>query len=417
MRGLGRHERPFGSATPGTGPGGQIDIVPTPSRGARRSARSRARRHGRRGRQSRGSRPQRTADARDSRATDTLGRSRDRAVGCVARRRYARRVSRDPGLTVSTGHGASNSTRCALAPRMSLPTGLRRRRPSTTSWALTCSAVRIRSSATSPPLQQPHLVVDARGRELGPDPVELRLEGAALLLRSVGTCAHDDHDARVALPCLLDRRPEGRPTFRSGQIADHDAHRSSPRPAATAPCTVTLPEATGRDDLTDADLPAGQSPCRTHPGGIAAASASSQRAARQVVVGVRVERPVQQHGAPGRRHRATTRAAPAGSAPAPAPRSCPVPRRPRGRPRAPPWHGSGGTTPRLGSRIRAIAPPSAASSSGVDGTVRTQRSGRSPVPGDQRDQHAVAHAAVGETCLDAPPRAHRRVPARLPRRS
>ena len=53
MRGLGRHERPFGSATPGTGPGGQMDIVPTP-RAARRD--HRARRDGRRGRQSRGSR-------------------------------------------------------------------------------------------------------------------------------------------------------------------------------------------------------------------------------------------------------------------------------------------------------------------------------------------------------------------------
>jgi len=56
-----------------------------------------------------------------------------------------------PALTASTGQEASSRMRCALDPRISLPTGVRRRRPITMKSALTSLATSIRSCEGSLP--------------------------------------------------------------------------------------------------------------------------------------------------------------------------------------------------------------------------------------------------------------------------
>ena len=118
--------------------------------------------------------------------------------------------------------------------------------------------------------------------------------------------------------------------------------------------------------------------------------------------------------APSPRHHASSASSVRAGACAPAGRAR---RPPRGPPRAPPSPARGGTTPRLGSMISAIAAPSAASSSRVDGTApRTHRSAQVRGAGDERDEDARR----GRGGRRAPPRggptARRRSRARPPSR-
>jgi len=73
------------------------------------------------------------------------------ASSCLVTTRRAGIQSLTPALTASTGQEASSRMRCALDPRISLPTGVRRRRPITMKSALTSLATSIRSCEGSLP--------------------------------------------------------------------------------------------------------------------------------------------------------------------------------------------------------------------------------------------------------------------------
>ena len=142
-------------------------------------------------------------------------------------------------LTARTGQGASRSTRWALLPRMSLPTGERRRRPMTSSSAPLASAMLIRSSAGSKPRTSwrtscstpasssrfwiaAHVVLGGPGSG-----------SVELLATPVGV--HHDQLAAAQLG-LVDTGSEGGLALRLGDVSDDDgAHGVSSRGRDASP--------------------------------------------------------------------------------------------------------------------------------------------------------------------------------------
>ena len=143
----------------------------------------------------------------------------------------ARRWRRSAGaaLTASTGHGASNRIRWALEPRISLPTGVRRRRPITMNSAfdllrhLDQVLGRLQPAAGLPDLVRHPGRVEV-GADLGQLGVLLRGPDGVRLLGPAGV---DHYQPGVAQPGLLRRPLQRRPAL-WWHVAHDDRHRPTP---------------------------------------------------------------------------------------------------------------------------------------------------------------------------------------------